>query len=416
MKPTGKLMPVTMMLAIGMIVLTISSCKKDKDNGEIGDALSGIILAPDQLTPIAGATVYVPLNATSAAKSISVIEADGCSVPSESYLAYTCTNADGSFVLDVSTIEATSFTLRVVKGSFHMAIAVGPGSGSNLGSLALPADPSLGGGNFAVVTGYYDRMQDILAKLGMGEIDAYYELELGTETFDIYDGDYSFSGEYPLFTILFENDDVSGEPVIYNYEMVFINCGNAFEYELETDANMVNILRSYVEDGGKLYVTDQSYDFVEQPFPQYIDFFGSGETADTEPEGFNDAEVGEDDITCDATVNDTQLAAWLQAVTCQGGSCLNTDNTVPVAGFWSYWAVINRVHPAKTSEVKIWISGPVSWYEEESGEGSGVKPLTVSFSHGLGKVLYTSYHTEEDNPTADFWPQERILQYLVFEL
>ena len=32
-----------------------------------------------------------------------------------------------------------------------------------------------------------------------------------------------------------------------------------------------------------------------------------------------------------------------------------------------------------------------------------------------GKVIYTSYHNVVDNVSAGLWPQERILQYLVFE-
>jgi hypothetical protein len=399
-----------------LIFLFASGCKKDKNDGELGSALSGSILAPDGSTPIAGATVYIPLNATSA-KSISVVEADGCPVPSESYLAYTCTNADGSFVLDIASVEETSFTMRVVKGSFRLDVTIGPGTGSNLGNIELPADPALGGGNFAVVTGAYDRMQDILAKLGMGEIDSYYELESGTETFDIYDGDYTFGGEYPAFPALFENDPGTGDPVIYNYQMVFINCGNDYESELYLDDNMTSILNDYVYGGGKLYVTDWSYDFVEQAFPGYIDFFGSDETADEVGEEEGAAEVGDDGITSNAAINDAQLALWLQTVSCQGGSCLNSDNTVPIAGFWPSWAVMNGAHSAKSSDVKIWVSGPVSWYDWDSGDyGSGTKPLTVSFNYGAGKVLYSSYHTEEDNPSDDFWPQERILQYLVFEL
>jgi hypothetical protein len=284
--------------------------------------------------------------------------------------------------------------------------------------LPLPSDPELGAGNFAVVTGNYDRMQDILAKLGMGELDEYHELVPCSETFDIYDGNYSFSGEYPVFTELFENDGLTGDPLIYNYDMVFINCGNSYEYDFFLDESKMAILRDYVAGGKKLYVTDWSYDFVEQIFPEYIDFYGSDETAETGKEETNAAQVGDWGITSDATINDAQMKAWLQTVLCQEGNCLNPDMTIHIAGFWSGWVVINGAHASKASSVKIWVTGPVSWYDWylEDPEGSGIKPLTVSFVHGLGRVLYTSYHTEEDNPSAGFWPQERVLQYLVLEL
>ena len=289
---------------------------------------------------------------------------------------------------------------------------------NNLGNLTLPSDPAEGTGNFAVITGYYDRMQDILAKLGMGEINSYYELEPGTEKFDLYNGDYSLDYEYPEFTEIFTADPLTGNPKIDNYNMVFINCGNDYENVILEDTDKKSILRQYVNNGGKLYITDQSYDFVEQVFPEYVDFYGMDEVSETKAEETDAAQVGDDGITSNASINDNQLLSWLKTVSCQGGSCLNSDNTVPIAGFLYGWTLINGAHPGKSSDVKIWITGPVSWDDcfTEAGAGAGSKPLTVSFNFGLGKVLYSSYHTEEENPSSGFWPQERILQYLVFEL
>ena len=62
--------------AVSLIFLVVSGCKKDSDNELIGDELSGIIYAPDGVTPIAGATVYIPTDAAPL-KSASVVEAPG---------------------------------------------------------------------------------------------------------------------------------------------------------------------------------------------------------------------------------------------------------------------------------------------------------------------------------------------------
>src|SRR5690625_6384398 len=40
---------------------------------------------------------------------------------------------------------------------------------------------------------------------------------------------------------------------------------------------------------------------------------------------------------------------------------------------------------------KVWVEGEVSYGNEEDQ----VRPLTVSFNHGEGKVIYTSYRSEE---------------------
>ena len=46
-----------------------------------------------------------------------------------------------------------------------------------------------------------------------------------------------------------------------------------------------------------------------------------------------------------------------------------------------------------------------------------MRPLTISFDLGAGRVTYTSYHTEPSfDGSAGFLPQERILQFIVFEL
>lgn len=415
-KSKGELLHVFCLLIAYLILISIG-CSKDKDdNGSLGDIITGVVLAPDGTTPIAGATVYIPESLKSATKANTVLAATACPEPSESYNTYTCSEADGSFRLNISTVTENSFTVRITKGSFVKDISVNRNSSSsNLGNIALPDDPQQGAGYFAVITGAFDRMQDILAKLGMGEVYGN-ELDEGTETFDMYDGDYSLPPAYPAFLNIFNIDGATGEPMIYNYDMVFINCGNEFEHEILVDAgNKKSVIRDYVYEGGKLYVTDQSYDFVEQVFPEYIDFSGSDEITQTNPELMDEAEVGYNDITSDATILDNQLASWLGNVSCQGESCLINPTTVHIAGFWSGWAVINGAHPGKSSVVKIWVSGPVEWDDWVSGYSTGTKPLTVSFIHGDGKVIYTSYHTEEDSPSGDFWPQERILQYLVFE-
>ncbi len=418
MKSTIKFLSLNVWIAIIALILINYGCSKDDNKDALdGDLIGGIILAPDGSTPIAGATVYVPESITSSTKRSSDLNAVDCSEPDEAYIVYTCTNYDGSFELNISQVSEPSFTLRISKGSFKKDYIIDLNTtDNNLGNLTLPSDPAEGAGNFALVTGNYDRMQDILAKLGMGEINSFYELELGTEMFDLYNGDNSLGSEYPEFPEIFGTDLLTGNPKINNYDIVFINCGNNYEYEILGDADKKSILRQYVNNGGKLYITDLSYDFVEQVFPEYVDFYGSDEVSEPEPEEMDMAEIGDYGITSNATINDNQLVSWLNTVSCQGGSCLNSNNTAHIAGFLPGWALINGAHPAKTSDVKIWITGPVSWYDWSIGEGSGSKPLTISFNFGLGKVLYTSYHTEEENPSSGFWPQERILQYFVFEL
>ena len=56
--------------------------------------------------------------------------------------------------------------------------------------------------------------------------------------------------------------------------------------------------------------------------------------------------------------------------------------------------------------------------------GSGVRPLSVGLDYkgidgvGCGRIVFNSYHTVPlmSSPTAPFLPQERILEYLFFQI
>ena len=81
--------------------------------------------------------------------------------------------------------------------------------------------------------------------------------------------------------------------------------------------------------------------------------------------------------------------------------------------------MFNGSHPTQAANVTTWAAGLVDWFDVQNPAEpfvQGVKPLTVTLQIGSGKVLYSSYHTDELEPSSGFHPQERILQYLVFEL
>ncbi len=402
------------LIAGAVSTLALLSCGGGSSDGLSGSTLTGKLLAPDGSTPVAGATVYVPGSGTFTGL---LTAQSGCEKPPESYVTYTCTGPDGSFSLDLSGLSGT-VTVKFRKGAFQKTVTVNLKLGTpKLGNVSLSSDPTQGAPKMAVVSGYYDRMEIILAKLGFAELDQWGMLDPGTEKFDIYDGDnsYSYSG-YPDFTEIFNDNDGDSKPDIYNYDIVFINCGNYYESSVLTDPAKVSVLRDYVLNGGRLYITDLSYDFVEQVFPEFIDFFGSDNVPETSPENMGEAEVGTGGITTEAEVLDGTLREWLKGVSCVDTygnpvNCIDpTTGRVHIEGFLGGWAVINGPHPGKASDVKVWVRGDVSWYS-----GSGVRPLTVSFSFGSGKVLYTSYHTETSYfGTSGLKPQERILQHLVF--
>jgi hypothetical protein len=368
----------------------------------------GKLLAPDGVTPLANALVYVEGSAISLngrPMPLGVPAPGVCGTPPQASWSYTCSASDGTFTWDGKIPAAAK--LVAVKGAFKIEQTLSASSGTvALGNLLVPA----GATRMAVVTGTFDRVQDVLAKLGFGTAGASGQLTLGTEQFDLYSGDSSLPSSYKAFEALFQDADSSGKADIFNYAIVFLNCG--VDEALASDPARLQILRDYVNQGGRLYVSDLAYDFVEHAFPGYIDFQGSDGTPAATAEAMDAAQLGFSDITSDATL-DPALSAWLGGVTCgSGASCLNANGTAKIEGFLSGWAVMVGAHANAPSSVRVWVNGPVTF---ENQDTPVPRPLTVAFSVGSGRVTYTSYHNEPFNATG-FVPVERILQFLVFEL
>jgi len=362
--------------------------------------------------------------------------------------------------------------MKIEKGSLTKTVSLSC-SGTSCAIAATDSTlPASGTGalKMAVVTGQYDSIQDVLAKLGFGELDSNTnKLKVGTEKFTLFRGgdsslDSTLSSTstttYPTSRTLF--NDLT---LMKTFNIIFINCGaelitslsasesvktlsKGLSHEayhqmlhkalggkstsgtLTLDATLVSNLKAYVNAGGRLYVTDLSFDYIEQPFPEAMDFEGNTANDSATPET-NDSEVdvGISGITSDATVNNSTMSSWLSgrasntiASGTPGNSCtttangnataLNSDGTIRIGDFLSGWAVMNKAYDSTTT---IWIQGPVTF---GSTTTATTRPLTISRPIGSsgGKVLYSSYHTAHSCPTSGFWPQERVLQYLVFEV
>jgi len=358
----------------------------DTDGNGVGDAcvspegfgtIEGIVYAPNGTTSLAGAIVSMPGAA-----------------PSDPPVTSTTSGADGFFRLE--NVPAGNVTITISKGSwntsFQLNVIAGQSMTAPIEMTTLPAT-GMGAATIAVVQGSHDRMEDVLAKLGMGTVDAYGYLVPGTETFDLYE-----SG----------NELFLDPAKMAEYDIIFIDCGADEQPLYHPDwAGAIQNIRDYVNQGGKRYVTDLAYDYVEQTFPPAMNFYGSDDTPTDQPELQNAAQVGEGGITVEAAVLDATLRNWLQQ-----HSAINADGTVHIAGFLAAWAAIDQV-PATT---KVWIAGDVSIWDYSLGQRAlNGRPLTITFESDSGRVLYTSYHTEEIG-SPHLRPQEWILAYLAFEL
>ncbi|MFH1875222.1 MAG: hypothetical protein ABH859_08610 [Pseudomonadota bacterium] len=468
-------------LAVAVLLLGLAACGGSSGGGG-GAGLNGATSVTGTVysasgDPVPGTTVYIP-GATVSAMTVNkatrsfnkaVVNPDGTScedpLSGDNAQASACAGQDGSFNIDTSAL--TSGTQIVFqRGALRMIMNLNCTSSIiAAGVCTLPTtDTSFGGGSttwprVAVVTGLWDRMEDVLAKLAdsnttddtngqYGRVDAstgifVYGSEYGTNL-TIIDGtgfttpteNVDNVGTYKTWNTYLDgtNPLVSGGAPVF--DIIFINCGNS--YEATQLIPNIATLQAYVNAGGRLYVTDLSYDHIEQSFPQFMQFANDPADPDT-PGVLGAAEVGsavEPDgvtpLTVNAAVNEAGMATWLADVnvnrhdaTTPGNpdfdcaaapydqitSALTTNSLIPLGDFLGGWAHMDGAHTGYTPT--IWISS-----------GTGVvfngltnRPLTASMSSGAngGLLVYSSYHTAHSCPTPTFWPQERVLQYLIFE-
>ncbi len=422
-------------------LLAFTSCGDSGGSDEISECLAsecgtvregyakGQLLAPN-MDPIAGARVW-----TSEGSSSNDEVDESCFPAPSQAKSSDCTDSAGVFELKC---DGGELEFQYVAGGVSGTLSFQCGDVPQKVRIRESAAAQL-----AVITGEFDRMQDVLAKLGFGVVDESGNLSQGTEYFSIYrDSDLDSLAGYKSAA------DLLTDPAeMERYRLIFINCGehnpedpNSLPIEdlLKQKAVRDNI-RRYVDWGGKIYVTDQSYDFLEAAFPEFIDFLGSDGTSANSIEASNVAETGEAGLTVTASVNDELLGEWLDARLVNSGvpvydekdacstkdadnvnavmGARQADGTLLVGDFGSGWAVAEGVHNGK--DVKVWMDGQATFYPDDSG--IPVKqdvPLVMTFEFGDegGRVLFTSYHTSATCSSQGFWPQERVLQYLLFAI
>jgi hypothetical protein len=259
----------------------------------------------------------------------------------------------------------------------------------------------------AVATGDYDKMECVLRKMGLAD-----------GTYDLYEGAKFLRSRpaRPSFSSL-----VRDLKKMKGYNVIFINCtDNTFESELQNSLVLQN-LSAYVQSGGRLYVTDWSYDWVEQvgAFAPFIDFEPGPSGA--VPEGHNKAALGASNLRLMADIKDARMARWL---TLFRGVVQNSKSLIQ--HFLLNWVIMHKTHKDAT----VWVEGVI---RSRTGLIQGRRPLTVTFNFkNCGKILFSSYHTEgrDDELKAyplpakpfpqycgpGFSPQDRILEYLIFDI
>ena len=342
----------------------------------IKGGFAGKVMAPNGTLPLANALVYFTPTAPEPLPDTAYCD-DCVAVTSGSYAI---SGPDGSF--EIPDVPPASAWLVVQKGLFRrvrelQSLPAAEGSfggarGVPNDALTLPGKSDRAKGDhvptMAVLFDHamYDRIDISLRKLG-----------------------------FTSFEVKQDRTLLSDAAALMRYQVVFVPCG-AQDDPATIDPIVQRNLKSFVSAGGRLYVTDWSYEFVRQPFAGYLSW-------ESETSTLGSAAAGEWSGAAEAV--DPGLRAWLAA----------TGNpTFNVVGNWTNLRAVNSqtgLDPkgdATTITPKVWVTGATPL---------GVRPTTVSFEDRCGRVLFSTYHTEgSDGASTTLLAQEKALLHVLLEV
>jgi hypothetical protein len=387
--------------------------------------LVGNVFAPNGKDRVPRATVYIPTGAVPAPKT--GLSCDLCvqGAPPGA-IASAVTRADGFFSIsnppvgEVTVVAELGRFRRVTKATVeackqNVVPADSPAFGMRLPGKDMQLGPDDRAPHMAVATGDFDQIECVLKRMGFEQFDLYNDRDPGTA----------------LPATIGEFADLLRNPTkLESYQIVIVNCTKAqFEAALAEPQVLRNI-EAYVGKGGRLYATDWAYDVIHQvpEFAPFLCFVQGGVTgpapATTCASTPMSPRLAHSTTKYDtaAQITDDGLLEWLKGIP---GALVN--NQVAIA---YNFVVINRTGEAP-STAKTWAKGLAEDPNALPMFSKGIRPLTVTFDYKqCGRVHYSTYNTEAfdvvpDNTMTrypscgmrtDFNPQERLLEYLIFEV
>lgn len=338
--------------------------------------LSGVVYAPNGSLPLSNALVYISSEPPAAIPDGAYC--DQCVKLQEGTFAVSA--PDGKFEIKTDLPKGKVYVV-VQKGQFRR---VRPLAIEKEGAVDLSKDETTLPGRSDPAKG------DDIPKMVVLKDDA---------DFDVIDESLKKLG-ITQFDMKSDRSLLLDETGLDKYHVVFIPCGMS-EDETPTSPQAQANMQAYVAKGGKLYVTDWSYEFVRQPFPGFLSW--EGETA-----SLGSAASG-DEWDAPATAADQGLADWLAAT---------GDSSFSVEGNWTTIKDVftQKGKNPKGDEVDI---VPKVWVTAKKGQTD--YPTTVSFENQCGRVLFSTYHTESSSlgggsGSGGLTAQEKALLYVLLEV
>jgi hypothetical protein len=444
-----------LLVSLVMVACGPSAGSDDDDDDNTGgiDAAPGL---PDAYTGPVGTisgTVWAPGNAPGmvpAGQEIPIFDAlvylsfaPPPQIPQETHCEQ-CVDPPGKAIFSdhqgnftIPNVVPNTYWLVIQKGQFRIeqqllvgenAVITLPPEGTTLPSTHDPANgrwvPRI-----AIAAGNYDHLEDILGKMGLGEVDGSgrYVANSAAGNIDVYSNGNGDLDGVALGTLT----NLWSSGAYLDYHIIFIPCAsNSNTAALSNGSGTLEAIQDFVRKGGKLYVTDWSGEWNDNVFPAQIMLEGSSNDTPASaytagpPQSWNTGQFGSADGSLYESENaeaiDDDLFAWLNG---QSGptalsasiSTYDASNFV-VEGNWNTITALTDVTIGEDDKGFPVVDEPKAWVIGGHGTSLPKQPLTVSHEPvGCGRVLFSTYHTTNDIHVG-LVPQERVLLYLIMEI
>lgn len=346
------------------VLAGLENCIQAESNQSL---LCGTALAADGTTPLIGAQISLN-DSASGVSSSPLITLRGIANDSQCITdfqgEYACVLPDGVNGMTAFSIDAEGF----VRTTFQ--VSVQQGQISSVESQQLQADDTV---QWAVVPGLYDGVQVLLAQLKGCTLNDDIGNPWNNNNPDPSGARGSTDCESKGLRVLEENETAFfTDGSLDQFDALFINC----DADLSGDNAINTAIRDFNADGKHVYFSDLSDGWLEEIFPNQIQFAG----------------------------NNTSLASSVPAQAVDANLAAVVGDTIDLVFDFSVWTAIDSVSSNSTVYIEADITD-ISDYE-------GVKPITVGFQpqNSAACVFFTSYHIEGASVGSD---QELAMKYLI---
>lgn len=215
---------------------------------------------------------------------------------------------------------------------------------------------------------------------------------------------------------------VTNRAQLDQYNIVIVPCGENWP------GGSGDVLKQWVYDGGKLYVDDFNYQFVEAPWPEMLSWYvadswmgnstgtcGEPSSPSTSVSDCNNG--GSYDFNGDP--GDPDFGQWLTLPEVNRGAGIYLEAA------WDYIYALGEGIVGEDDECigncgpngEVYMAPKVWMFNNDGAPFASHVPATVSWPYYCGKVLYTVYHTHSGyNEPYELLLQEKIMMYLIMEI